>query len=107
MKNLPTSPEFQKRPGTSAPKLWTAWVLYTATGEGATMIARIAYAADEAQARSDLAKAFGPYFAALAEISEGVERNHITETLFGEAALKIVESHRGTLELKAQLHCNH
>ena len=41
-------------------KLWTVWVDYGATGEGRTLMARIGYAEDEADALAAFAKVFGP-----------------------------------------------
>ena len=48
--------------------LWTVWQDYGATGEGRTLMARIAHAESAQEALADFGREFDPYFCAGAEV---------------------------------------
>ena len=89
-------------------KLWTAWSDYGATGEGRTLMARIAYAEDERDALTGFGKAFDPYYATGAEASPGVADSNVTRALFTAATLEWVRQHEGraNIDLQAKFHFN-
>ena len=89
-------------------KLCTVWVDYGATGEGRTLIARIAYAEDEREALAGFEKAFDPYYARSAEATEGVSENNVTRALFKAEALEWVRQHEGraNVDLSGKFHFN-
>ena len=89
-------------------KLWTVWQDYYATGEGRTLMARIAYAENAREALAGFGREFDPYFASGAEALEGVQENEVTQALFAPAALKRAAQMdgRATLELAARFHFN-
>ena len=90
-------------------RLWTVWVDYGATGEGATLIvARIAYAEDERSALEDFKKQSGDFYAACAFASQGVLENNITKLLFAREALEHVRflEGRANVDLFARFHFN-
>ena len=89
-------------------KLWTVWQDHYATGEGRTLMARIAYAENAEEARAAFVREFDPYFAIGAEALEGVQENEVTGALFAPAALHQARQMEGraTLDLVARLHFN-
>lgn len=89
-------------------KLWTVWQDYGATGEGRTLMARIAHAENAQEALAGFGQEFDPYFADGAEALEGVHENEVTRTLFAPEALRRVRQMEGraTLELSARFHLN-
>ena len=89
-------------------KLWTVWQDYGATGEGRTLMARIAYAENAQDAVADFGREFDPYFADGAQALEGVSDNEVTRALFAPAALGGARQMEGraTLVLSARFHFN-
>ena len=89
-------------------KLWTVWQDYGATGEGRTLLARVAHAENEQDARAGFAKEFDEHFVSGAESREGVQQNEVTLALFAPAALKRAEQMEGraTFELAARFYFN-
>lgn len=89
-------------------KLWTVWVDYSATGEGCTLLARIAYAEDEQAALGGFRSQFGEYYARCAEAAQGVVENGVTKSLFGDRTFEHVRLFEGraNVDLFAQLHFN-
>lgn len=89
-------------------KLWTTTVAYGATGEGETLMAWIGYAENAAQAKMELIKVFKAFHGAFGESIEGVARNPVTNLLFSEEALKMMErlEGRATVRAHAMLHFN-
>jgi hypothetical protein len=89
-------------------KLWTVWQDYGATGEGRTLMARIAYAENAQEAVAGFGREFGPYFASGAEALEGVPENEVTKALFARAVLRRARQMEGraTLELSASFYFN-
>jgi hypothetical protein len=67
--------------------VWTVWVEYSATGEGRTLMARVAHAPSAKKAIEAFGKAFDPYFAQGADVAAGVLANGVTTFLFSPAAL--------------------
>ncbi len=62
-------------------KLWTVWRDYSATGEGRTLMARIAYAENAQDALAGLGREFDSYFSSGAGVLEGVQQNAVTQAL--------------------------
>jgi hypothetical protein len=89
-------------------KLWSVWLDYGATGEGRTLMARIAYAEDEHDALAGFGKAFDPYYARGAEAIQGVADNNVTRALFTAETLAWVRQHEGlaNLDVLAKFHFN-
>lgn len=89
-------------------KLWTVWMDYGATGEGRTLLARVAYAENEQEARAGFVREFDEHFTSGAEAREGVVENEVTRALFAAKALKRAREMEGraTLELSARFYCN-
>jgi len=89
-------------------KLWTVWQDYGATGEGRTLMARVAYAENEQEALAGFGRTFDLFFASGAKALEGVQENEVTQVLFAPAALKRVRQMeaRATVELAARFHYN-
>ena len=69
-------------------KLWTVWQDYGATGEGRTLMARVAYAENEEEALAGFGRAFDLFFASGAKALEGVQENEVTQALFAPAAFQ-------------------
>ncbi len=88
--------------------LWTVWQDYYATGEGRTLMARIAYAENAQEALAGFGREFDPYFASGAEALEGLQENEVTRALFAPAAFERVRQMEGraTLELAGRFHFN-
>lgn len=89
-------------------KLWTVWQDYGATGEGRTLMARVAYAETELEALAGFGREFDPFFASGAKALEGVQENEVTQVLFAPEALKRARQMEGraTLALAARFHYN-
>jgi hypothetical protein len=89
-------------------KLWTVWQDYGATGEGRTLMARIAHAENAQDALAGFGREFDPYFASGAEAFEGLQENEVTQELFAQALLTRARQMEGraTLELSARFHFN-
>jgi hypothetical protein len=89
-------------------KLWTVWQDYGATGEGRTLMARIAYAESAQEAIAGFGREFDPYYASGAEALEGVQENEVTRVLFAPAAFMQARQMEGraTLELAASFYFN-
>lgn len=89
-------------------KLWTVSQDYGGTGEGRTLMARIAHAQSAEDALAGFGQEFDSYFSVGAEALEGVQRNAVTQALFTETALERVKQMEGhaTVELAARLHFN-
>jgi len=89
-------------------KLWTVWQDYGATGEGRTLMARVAYAENEQEALAGFGQAFDPFFASGAKALEGVLENEVTQVLFASAAFKRARQMEGraNVELSARFHYN-
>jgi hypothetical protein len=68
--------------------LWTVWLDYSATGEGRSLFARIAYAEAAEDAIELFGKTFDAYYARGADAEEGVVENAVTAFLFSPAALE-------------------
>jgi len=88
--------------------LWTVWLDYFATGEGRTLMVRIAQAQSAEQARDAFAKRFGDYFADGASIAEGVVLNRVTERLFAPTILAHLQEMAGqaAVALEGSYHFN-
>jgi len=69
-------------------RLWTVWLASSATGEGRSLLARIAYAETAEDAIAAFGKAFDPYFARGADAGEGVVENAVTAFLLSPASLE-------------------
>jgi len=89
-------------------KLWTVWQDYGATGEGRTLMARVAYAENEEDALAGFGREFDPFFASGAKALEGVQENEVTQVLFAPAAFQRARQMEGraTLSLSARFHYN-
>jgi hypothetical protein len=89
-------------------KLWTTTVEYGASGEGETLMAWIGHAEDAAEAKAELIKAFNEFHGAFGMPVEGVARNSVTELLFSEDALQMLERLEGkaTVRAHAMVHFN-
>jgi len=89
-------------------KVWTVCVDYGATGEGRTLMARIGYAEDERHALTLFEKAFDPFYARSAEVSEGVSDNDVVRALFPAQTLEWVRQHvgRANLDVSGRFHFN-
>ena len=89
-------------------KLWTTTVEYGASGEGETLMAWIGHAEDAAEAKAELIKVFNAFHGAFGMSVEGVARNSVTELLFSEDALQMLERLEGkaTVRAHAMLHFN-
>ena len=89
-------------------KLWTVWMDYGATGEGQTLLARVAYAENEQEARAGFVREFDEHFTSGAEAREGVVENGVTNALFAAKTLKRARELEGraNLEFSARLYCN-
>jgi hypothetical protein len=89
-------------------RLWTTTVEYGATGEGETVMAWIGYAENAAEAKTELIKVFNKFHGAFGVAVEGVARNSVTELLFSEEALRMIEhlEGRATVRAHAMLHFN-
>ena len=89
-------------------KLWTVWQDYGATGEGRTLLARVAYAENEQDARAGFTREFDEHFVSGAEAIEGVQENEVTRALFAPGALKGARDMEGraTLVLSARFYFN-
>jgi hypothetical protein len=89
-------------------KLWTVWTDYSATGEGRTLLARIAYADSEQSALSGFAEVFGEFHTRGADAKQGVVGNPVTELLFSpqmfREALRL--EGRANVDLFAKFHFN-
>lgn len=88
------------------PGVWTVWADYMATGEGRTLLTRIAYAMDEEEAKRGFERQFGDYFAMGCEAAPGVVRNRVTTYLLSAAALKLATCRAGNLNIFASAHVN-
>ncbi len=88
--------------------LWTGWAELSGTGEGVTLFARVARAADEADFREALRKQRGEYYSQAIRVEPGVLRNHVTGVLWPEATLVRLErsNDAGHLFLEGELHLN-
>jgi hypothetical protein len=88
--------------------LWTTWVDYGATGEGRTLLARIAYAENQQSALDGFAKQFGEFHAGGAEAAQGVLENGVTKVLFAAEMLERARQLEGraNLDLYAEFHFN-
>ena len=89
-------------------KIWTVWLDYGATGEGRTLLARIAYAEDEQAALGGFESQFGEFYARGAEAAEGVVKNGVTKALFRGRTLdhvRLMEG-RANVDLFAKFHFN-
>lgn len=89
-------------------KLWTTTVEYGGSGEGETLMAWIGHAQNAAEAKSELSKVFNAFHGAYGVSVEGVARNSVTELLFSEQALRMIEGLEGkaTVRAHAMLHVN-
>lgn len=85
-------------------KLWTVWLDYFATGEGRSYMAYIAYADTAEQAREGFARLYSDYYAEGAGVDEGVVRNRVTELLFSQQVLDVVESLSGEAAISLNGH---
>jgi hypothetical protein len=87
-------------------KLWTVWLDYGATGEGRTLLARIACADSEQAALDGASKVFGEFWARCAEAAEGVVDNNVTRALFAPDTFQRVKQLEGraNVDLYAQYH---
>jgi len=82
-------------------RLWTTTVAYGATGEGETYIAWIGYAENADGAKMELIKVSNEFHGAFGESIEGVARNPVTNFLFSEEALKMMEQLEGKANVRA------
>ena len=89
-------------------KLWTVWLDYGATGEGTSLLARIAYAENERAALEGFTKLFGDFYGRGAEAAPGVKRNSVTCTLFPAEMLRRIRQLEGRadVDLSARFHFN-
>ena len=90
-------------------RIWTAWLHYAATGEGATVLAYMSYATSEDELRQRAASKFGQWYADGCEVEEGIVRNEVTQYLWSEDALHTFERigiQRGQLEVYSKVHIN-
>lgn len=93
----------------NASQLWTAWLGYSATGEGSTLTAAVRYASSEPQMREFLSESYGSWFAENCEVAPGVVSNEITRYLWSEEVLTNfdrVGTLRGKLEAYSKVHIN-
>lgn len=89
-------------------RLWTTTVEYGASGEGETLMAWIGHAENSAEANAELIKVFNAFHGAFGVSVEGVARNSVTELLFSEDALQMMERLEGkaTVRAHAMIHFN-
>ncbi len=92
-------------------KLWTAWIHYSATGEGVTYMAIIDYATTPEDIKQKFTERFGEYFTIGCEVGVGVVRNPVTKFLFSEALLTRLENNEsegacGALSANGEYHVN-
>jgi hypothetical protein len=89
-------------------ELWTAWLDYYATGEGRSIMATICYGPSPEQAKEHFGRVFDPYYAVACEVDRGVVRNAVTQLLWSEEALVLIEScnARGVIEAYSSVHFN-
>jgi hypothetical protein len=89
-------------------KLWTVWSDFGGTGEGRTLVARIAYAEDERGALHGFEGVFGDYEARGAECAEGVVDNNVTRALFAHETFERLRELEGraNVDLFAKFHLN-
>lgn len=89
-------------------KLWTTTVEYGASGEGETLMAWIGHAENAAEAKAELINVFNAFHGAFGVSVEGVARNSVTELLFSDEALRMLEhlGGRATVRAHAMLHFN-
>lgn len=73
------------------PRLWTAWLDYSATGEGRAYMACIAYAQGEAEILAHFGNRFDPWFANGCDVGQGVVRNCVTTLLWSATMLDRLE----------------
>jgi hypothetical protein len=72
------------------PQLWTVW-LERSDEYTLLQLALVTSASDESAARQTFGISFGPELASHALILRGVNRNHVTGSLFAEVTLARVE----------------
>lgn len=72
-------------------RLWTAWLDYSATGEGRAYMACIAFAKSKDEILLHFGKKFHPWYATGCEVGEGVVRNPVTTLLWSGALLDHLE----------------
>ena len=82
-------------------KLWTTTAHYGASGEGETIMAWIGYAENAVQAKTELIKVSNEFHGAFGVSIEGVARNPVTELLFSEKALRMLERLEGQANVRA------
>lgn len=74
------------------PCLWTAWLDYSATGEGRAFMACICFAKSEEEIRSHFGNKFHPWYAKGCDVGQGVVRNGVTTLLWSATMLDHLES---------------
>lgn len=87
-------------------RLWTVWCQYSATGEGQTLLARIAYAETAEDAVSGFDKAFHPFRAFVADAKVGVVENDLTRFLISPAALEGARELEGKANVVIENRCH-
>lgn len=89
-------------------KIWTTYGVYSATGEGETVMACLGHAEDALQAKAAFVAVFGEFFGHFAVAVEGVPRDRITGLLFSDELLATVQGLEGraTVVAHAKFHIN-
>lgn len=72
-------------------RLWTAWLDYSATGEGRAYMACIAFAKSKDEILSHFGRKFHPWYATGCEVGEGILRNRVTTLLWSGTLLDHLE----------------
>ena len=90
-------------------KLWTTWSIYSATGEGETVMACIGYSDNAEDAKAAFVKIFGEFFGAFSVSVEGVSRGSAVELLFSDELLRTTAGLEGRAMVvaHAMLRVNH
>lgn len=90
-------------------KLWTTSSVYSATGEGETVMACIGYAENAEHAKAAFVKIFGEFFGEFSVSVEGVSRDSVVKLLFSDKLLRRTADLEGraTVVAHAMLRVNH
>lgn len=86
-----TSADAQMTDEPDRPQVWTAWLDYSATGEGRTLVAFMACATSRVEFEQQLTLKLGEWLQKACWIRPGVVRNDVTRYLWSEEALRLFE----------------
>ena len=89
-------------------KIWTTYSVYNGTGEGETTMAYVGHAENRTEAKAAFVDVFGEFFGRFSCSVEGTVRDPVTELLFSEEALQLMERMAGhaTVRAHAMIHVN-